>query len=61
MGGLKMEVVVNQGSIADKRALEKASADNAAMKANLDYVAMMADVDIVTTEGADTNDMETEN
>jgi hypothetical protein len=61
MGGLKMEVVVNQGSIADKRELEKASADNAAMKANLDYVAMMADVDIVTTEGADTNDMETEN
>lgn len=56
-----MEVVINQGSIKDKRALEKARADNAALQAKLDYVAMMVNVDIVTTEGADTNDMETEN
>ena len=49
-----MEVVINQGSIADKRALEKAIADNATMKANLDYVAMMADVDI-PTEGGENN------
>ena len=46
-----MEVVIHQGSIKDKRALENAAAANATLKANLDYVAMMADVDIPTGGG----------
>ena len=49
-----MEAVINRGPIKDKRALEKAIADNAALKANLDYVAMMADVDI-PAEGVENN------
>ena len=49
-----MEIIINNGSIADKRALENANADNAALKANLDYVAMMADVDI-PAEGVENN------
>ena len=50
-----MEIIINKGSIADKRALENANADNAALKANLDYVAMMANIDLPTTQGDDTN------
>lgn len=50
-----MEVIVNKGSVKDKRALENATADNAAMKANLDYVAMMSNVDILTSEEDSTN------
>lgn len=50
-----MDVIINQGSIADKRALEKATADNAVAKANLDYVAMMASIDIPSTQEDNTN------
>ena len=50
-----MEVIINQGSIADKRALEKAIADNETLKANLDYVAMMSNVDILTSEEGNVN------
>ena len=46
-----MKIIINNGSIADKRTLENANADNALLKANLDYVAMMADVDIPTKGG----------
>ena len=46
-----MEIIVNKGSVKDKRALENAAAANATLKANLDYVAMMADVDIPTGGG----------
>ena len=49
-----MEIIINTGSIADKRALENANADNAMLKANLDYVAMMANVDM-PTEGVENN------
>ena len=50
-----MEIIIYTGSIADKRALENANANNAALKANLDYVAMMASIDIPTTQEDDTN------
>ena len=49
-----MEIIINNGSIADKRALENANADNVMLKANLDYVAMMTNVDI-PTEGVENN------
>ena len=49
-----MEIIINTGSIADKRTLENATANNAALKANLDYVSMMADV-AIPAEGVENN------
>lgn len=52
-----MQVIVNkEGKIKEKRALEKAVADNATAKANIDYIAMMVDVDI-PSEGDNENDV----
>lgn len=52
-----MEVIINkEGNIREKRALEKSTADNAAIIANIDYLAMMADIDI-PAEGDNENDM----
>ena len=51
-----MEVIVNKGSVKDKRALENATADNAILQANLDYVAMIAGIDIPSTEEDTTDD-----
>lgn len=50
-----MEIIINNGSIADKRTLDNANADNAMLKANLDYVAMMASIDIPTETEDDTD------
>ena len=49
-----MQVIVNkEGKIKEKRALEKAMADNATAKANIDYIAMMTEVDIPAEGDAD--------
>lgn len=50
-----MEVNVLNGSIQDKRALERSTADNVSLKANLDYVAMMTNVDIPVETEVDSN------
>lgn len=45
-----MEYIKNEGSVADKKEIERLTAENEKLQARLAYVAMMTDVDLPEDE-----------